>query len=61
MRAAMRAVDQYSDTEGWVEMMREAMARDFGWERSAARYLSVYRRVLGLPSVRQDRLVAGGV
>ena len=61
MRCAMRAVDQYSDTEGWVEMMREAMARDFGWERSAARYLSVYRRVLGLPSVRQDRLVAGGV
>ena len=31
--------------------MREAMARDFGWERSAARYLTVYRRVLGLPAV----------
>jgi glycogen synthase len=28
------------------------MARDFGWERSAARYLTVYRRVLGLPAVR---------
>jgi starch synthase len=61
MRAAMRAVDQYRETESWEEMMREAMSRDFGWERSAARYLSVYRRILGLPSVRQDRVMAGGV
>ena len=52
MRAAMRAVDQYRDGDGWVAMMREAMARDFGWDKSAARYLSVYRRVLGLPAVR---------
>ncbi|HET9797903.1 MAG TPA: glycogen/starch synthase [Gemmatimonadaceae bacterium] len=61
MRAANRAVDQFRDAEGWGEMMREAMSRDFGWERSAARYLSVYRRVLGLPSVRQDRPAAVGV
>jgi starch synthase len=61
MRCAMRAVDQFNDTEAWQEMMREAMARDFGWEKSAARYLSMYRRVLGLPAVRQDRPVAGGV
>jgi glycogen synthase len=54
-------VDQFHDAEGWGEMMREAMSRDFGWERSAARYLSVYRRVLGLPSVRQDRPAAVGV
>ena len=52
MRAAMRAVDQYRDGDAWEEMMREAMARDFGWDRSAARYLSVYRRVMGLPAVR---------
>jgi starch synthase len=52
MRAAVRAVDQYRDTVGWEEMMREAMARDFGWEKSAARYLSVYRLVLSLPAVR---------
>ena len=52
MRAAMRAVDQYRDGDGWEAMMREAMARDFGWDKSAARYLSVYRRVLGLPAVR---------
>ena len=52
MRCAMRAVDQFRDTDSWQEMVREAMARDFGWERSAARYLTVYRRVLGQPAVR---------
>jgi starch synthase len=52
MRAAMRAVDQYRDTDVWAEMMREAMTRDFGWDKSAARYLTIYRRVLGLPAVR---------
>ena len=52
MRAAMRAVDQYRDSDAWEEMMREAMARDFSWEKSAARYLTVYRRVMGLPAVR---------
>ncbi len=52
MRGAMRAVDQFRDVDGWEEMMREAMSRDFGWEKSATRYLSVYRRVLGLPAVR---------
>jgi len=61
MRAAMRAVDQFRDTEAWSEMMREAMARDFGWERSAARYLSMYRRVLGLAVPRPDRPQAVGV
>jgi starch synthase len=61
MRAATRAVDQYHDPVAWEEMMREAMARDFGWERSASRYLNVYRRVLGLPSIRHDRPVAVGV
>lgn len=52
MRAANRAVDQYHDAAGWEQMVREAMSRDFGWERSAARYVTVYRRVLGLPAVR---------
>ena len=46
MRAAMRALDQFREQPGWKAMMREAMSRDFGWERSAAKYLQVYRRVL---------------
>jgi starch synthase len=46
MRAAVRAVDQYKDPEAWRNMVREAMARDFGWEQSAAKYLNLYRRVV---------------
>ena len=46
MTAAVRAVEQYSDPPAWRAMMREAMARDFGWERSAAKYLQVYKRAL---------------
>lgn len=46
MEAAVRAVDHYSDPPAWQDMMREAMTRDFGWERSVAKYLQVYRRVL---------------
>src|SRR4029079_5895843 len=47
MRAAMRAIDQFEDPDGWLVMVREAMARDFGWERSAEKYLNLYRRVVG--------------
>lgn len=51
MRAALRAVEQYHETQGWGDMMREAMGRDFGWDKSAARYVQMYKRVLG--QVRQ--------
>jgi starch synthase len=52
MRAAVRALDQYNDSEGWRRMMREAMARDFGWEQSAAKYLNLYRRVVQIAASR---------
>jgi starch synthase len=52
MHALMRAVDQYQDSTGWQRMMREAMSRDFGWERSELRYRQLYRRVLGVAPVR---------
>ena len=45
-RAATRAVRQYAEPRGWKHMMHEAMSRDFAWERSEERYLSVYRGVL---------------
>jgi starch synthase len=50
-RAVMRAVDQFDEPDGWLEMMRTAMGRDFGWEQSAARYLNLYRRVIGAGAV----------
>ena len=46
MRAAVRAVDHYADPPTWQAMMREAMTRDFGWEKSEMRYRQAYRKVL---------------
>jgi starch synthase len=48
MNAAVRALDQYHDPPGWRSMIREAMSRDFGWERSESRYRDIYRRALGV-------------
>ncbi len=46
MRAAVRAVEQFTQPRGWHEMMRQAMTRDFGWDKSAEKYLNLYRRVV---------------
>ncbi len=40
--ALRRAFALYPNREAWGRHMREAMARDFGWERSAQRYLDLY-------------------
>lgn len=45
-RAAARAVRRFVDRRRWRAMVDEAMSRDFAWERSEEKYLSVYRGVL---------------
>ena len=45
-----RAVDWYGDHAAWRPLQRRAMRRDFGWERSARRYLELYAGLL-----RDDR------
>ena len=44
IRAAVRA---FADREGWREMMRRGMRKDFSWKTSAAAYSALYRRLLG--------------
>lgn len=44
--AVRQAVAAWSDREGWLEMMRRGMERDFSWQTSAARYSELYRRLL---------------
>ena len=44
VRAAVRA---FADREGWQEMMRRGMRKDFSWKTSAAAYSELYRRMLG--------------
>ena len=48
-QAIRRAVECYADRTAWRKLVREAMARRFGWDRSAERYLDLYRRALALP------------
>jgi len=47
-QAIRRAVDSYADRAAWKKLVREAMNRQFGWERSAEHYLALYRRALAL-------------
>ncbi len=41
-----RAIDWYRNDAASRPLQRRAMRRDFGWERSAQRYLALYRQVL---------------
>jgi starch synthase len=49
-KAAFRALQEFLRPREWIVMMREAMARDFSWERSVAAYTEVYRRVVATAS-----------
>jgi starch synthase len=40
--SVMRASSWYHDSEAWKRLQRRAMLRDFGWKRSAQRYLELY-------------------
>jgi len=44
----VRAVESYADRAAWRKLVRAAMARPFGWDRSAEEYLALYRRALAL-------------
>jgi starch synthase len=46
LHACIRAIDHYQHTSVWQQMQREAMSRDFSWEKSEMKYRELYRRVL---------------
>ena len=39
-----QALAAYGDPRAWPQLMRNGMARDFSWDRSAREYERVYRR-----------------
>ena len=51
--ACARAIDHYRHPQVWTTMVKEAMARDFGWERSEAKYRELYRRAISSPRWRR--------
>jgi len=39
-----QALAAYGDRERWQRLMKNGMAQDFSWDRSAARYVDLYKR-----------------
>lgn len=39
------ALDLYKDRDAWPQMMHNAMAQDFSWERQAQEYVSLYNQL----------------
>ncbi|MEC5396657.1 glycogen synthase GlgA [Uliginosibacterium sp. H1] len=46
--AVVRAVDAFGQPAVWAQLQRNGMQVDFGWQRSAASYVEVYRKAIGL-------------
>ena len=55
MAAIRRGVEAYSDPSGWRGLQEAGMARDFGWDRSARRYLEIYKRIASARTVGAKR------
>ncbi|MDB5410474.1 MAG: glycogen synthase GlgA, partial [Rhodospirillales bacterium] len=49
-----RAMDWYGNADAWRPLQRRAMKRDFGWERSAQRYLALYGELT--PAAQVDEI-----
>jgi len=47
--ACARAIDHYRHPQVWTQMVKEAMSRDFGWEKSEGKYREFYRRTMSWP------------
>ena len=45
--AICEALELYGDHKKWSALRRQAMAADFSWNASAARYLEIYRQLAG--------------
>ena len=43
--SVVRALSVYGEKATWSRLMQNAMRQDFSWDRSAARYVSLYRQV----------------
>jgi len=48
LKAIRRAVEAFHDRDAWQAMMREGMAKDFSWKRSAKEYLRVFEHAVAV-------------
>jgi starch synthase len=48
LNAARRAIKVYDSKSSWDQLVQNAMAADFSWDRSAREYLTLYQKIAGL-------------
>ena len=41
-----RAINDYNDENGWKNKMRIVMTTDFSWDKSAKKYLDLYKSLI---------------
>jgi starch synthase len=46
LSSIQRGMDLYSDQTTWEILMRQGMAADFSWKRSAERYVEIYQSLI---------------
>jgi starch synthase len=46
LAAIDRALSAFSHKDQWTRLMKNAMAADFSWTRSARGYLDIYRKLV---------------
>jgi len=46
LEAVERALKTYQDEKTWSKTVKNAMEKDFSWERSAKQYISLYKKIL---------------
>jgi len=46
IKAVRRAIALYAQKPAWTKLVREGMASDFSWERAAAEYLALFRKIV---------------
>lgn len=44
--AISRAIEVFQDRRAWLKLVKEGMKRDFSWEASAKKYISLYKEAL---------------
>ena len=60
--AVVRAVEDHRHGDAWRGLVRRAMAQDVSWERSARRYVQLYRTAVSLHGERHELIpVEAGV
>jgi starch synthase len=58
LEALGRALDMYHEQRPWRRLQANGMKKDFSWERSAAEYVKVYKRVIA--ARQKSRPSSGG-